>query len=144
MKVHREYSKVISGSGAVVALAGVVILGFALAGPASIAQLILGAALILVGAFTASMYGEVRIGDTTVEIRLVPMPRRTIDIADIRKIEPIDIRPMSFGGWGWRKRGRRKTALIMSGGPGGRIQLKDGSEFVVSGRPGRALLTEVR
>jgi len=143
LHVYREHSKAISGSGTVVALAGVVILGFSLAGPASIGQLILGAALIVVGSLTASMYGEVRIGDTSVQIRLVPVPHRVIAIADIRKVEPVDITPLRYGGWGWRKRGRGRTALIMSGGRGACLHLADGTQFVVSGRAGRALLTEL-
>ena len=143
MKVYREHSKVITGVGVVVALAGVVVLGFALAGSASIWQVIVGAALIMVGSLIASMYGEIRIGQHQVELRLVPVPGRTIDIADIRKVEPIDIAPLRFGGWGWRRTGRGTTALILSGGPGARLLLADGSQFVVSGRAGRALLADL-
>lgn len=144
MKVYREHSTVITVVGAVVALAGVVILGFGLAGASGVWQLILGALLFVIGSLTASMYGEVRIGKSEVEIRLVPMPLRTIKIADIKSVEPIDIAPLRFGGWGWRRTGGRTTALILKGGPGARLSLADGSQFIVSGRPGQALLTELR
>lgn len=144
MKVYREHSIVITVGGTVVALAGVVILGFALAGSASILQLILGAVLMVIGSLTASMYGEVRIDRPEVEIRLVPFPGRTIKAADIKSVEPIDVSPLRFGGWGWRRTRQRTTALIMRGGPGARLRLTDGSQFIVSGRAGRALLTELR
>ena len=144
MKVYREHSTVITVVGTVVALAGVVILGFALAGSASVGQLVLGAILLVVGSLTASVYGEVSIGESQVEIRLVPVPRRTIKFSDIKSVEAIDISTMRFGGWGWRRRGRQTTGLILKGGPGARLSLTDGSQFIVSGRGGQALLTELR
>lgn len=144
MKVYREHSKVITGIGAVVALAGVVILGFGLSASASVWQLLLGAVLMMIGSLTASVYGEVRIGKSEVEIRMVPMPQRTIKIAEIKSVEPIEISPRRFGGWGWRRTGPHSTALILNGGPGARLRLTDGSQFIVSGRAGRALLTELR
>lgn len=143
MKVYRERSTVITTVGAVVALAGVLLLGFGLAGPASVGQLVVGAGLMVIGSLTAAMYGEVSIGTSQVEIRMVPVPRRTIKITDIKSIEPVDISPMRYGGWGWRRTRGRTTALIFSGGPGARVRLKDGSQFIVSGRPGRALLAEL-
>lgn len=144
MKTYRERSIVITTVGSVVALVGVVILGFALSGSAGVLQLVVGFALFVLGSLIASMYGEVSIGTSEVDIRLVPVPRRTIAIADIKSVEPIDIAPMQFGGWGWRRRAQRTTALILRGGPGARIRLTDGSQFVVSGRLGKALLTELR
>lgn len=89
------------------------------------------------------MYGEVRIGKAEVQIGLVPMPRRTIKRADIKSVEPVDIKPMGYGGWGWRRR-PGTTALILKGGSGARLRLSDGSQFIVSGRGGHALLTELR
>ncbi|WP_446666871.1 hypothetical protein [Flexivirga sp. B27] len=144
MQVYRERSAVITVGGAVVALAGVVTLGFALAGESSIGQLILGGILLVMGSLTAGIYGEVRIDARKVDLRMVPAPHRVIDIADIKSVEPIDIAPLKYGGWGWRRTGRRTTALIMRGGPGACLQLTDGSRFLVSGRLGRQLLTALR
>lgn len=144
MKVYRERSAVITAVGSVVALAGVVILGFPLAGSSGIVQLVIGAGLLVIGALTAGMYGELSISASEVDIRLVPVPRRTIARADIASVEPLDISPMQFGGWGWRRRSGRTTALILRGGPGARIRLRDGSKFVVSSRLGGILLSELR
>lgn len=143
MKVYREHSKPITAAGAAMALAGVVILGLALSASSGVGQVILGALLLLVGSLTAAMYGEVRIDSSQVEIRLVPVPRRTIELSDITSVEPVDISPLrQYGGWGWRRR-PHTTGLILSGGPGACLRLADGSRFVVSGRAGQALLAEL-
>lgn len=143
MKTYRERSAVITTVGSVLALAGVLILGFAMSGSAGIVQLVIGFALFVLGSLIASMYGEVSISSSEVNIRLVPVPRRTIAIADIASVEPVDISPMQFGGWGWRRRARRTTALVLRGGPGARIKLSDGSQFVVSSKLGRTVLSEL-
>ncbi|MGO9672471.1 MAG: hypothetical protein ACLPS1_28540, partial [Streptosporangiaceae bacterium] len=70
-----------------------------------------------------------------------PLPR-------ITAAERIDLKPMQWGGWGYR--GSRtafgRAAVVLRGGDAIRLRLTDGSEFAVTvddAATGAALLTDL-
>jgi hypothetical protein len=61
-------------------------------------------------------------------------PTMTMSLDDVVTFEAIDVRPMRYGGWGYRGSLRlfRRAALVLRRGPGLRLQLRDGRVFVVT------------
>lgn len=63
-------------------------------------------------------------------------PRRLIPLADISKVEVLDVEPMAYGGWGFRVVGGRSLngvwALVIRRGPGIRIVRAETTDIVVT------------
>ena len=63
-----------------------------------------------------------------------PWPVSKIPLTAIEVADALDVRPMAHGGWGYR--GSRKffgkAAVVIRGGEGIRLRLRDGTEFVVT------------
>jgi hypothetical protein len=79
---------------------------------------------------------------------LLPWPVTSVPLSDIRRAERIDLRPLEWGGWGYR--GSRKAfgraAVVLRGGDAIKLQLTDGKEFAVTvddAATGAALLTDL-
>ncbi len=70
----------------------------------------------------------------TVNYGMLPWPRSHVDLDAIESAHAIEVKPMEHGGWGYR--GSRKVfgkaAVVIRGGEGIRLGLKDGNEFVVT------------
>ena len=62
------------------------------------------------------------------------LPRTTIPLRDIVRAEAIDIRPMEWGGWGYRGGLRLfgRAAIVMRAGPGLRLDLTSGRVMAVT------------
>lgn len=61
-------------------------------------------------------------------------PRTRIPVERIESVAAIDVRPMDWGGWGYRGSVRlfRQAAVVLRAGPGVRVDLRDGRRFVVT------------
>ena len=61
-------------------------------------------------------------------------PNVDIPLNEIESAEVSDIRPMSWGGWGYRGNLKmfKRAAIIMRSGPGVRLQLTEGRVFVMT------------
>ena len=84
----------------------------------------------------------------TIHYGPLPFPRTHIDVADIASAEAIDIRPLKWGGWGYRGslRMTRRAAVVNRGGPGLKLTMNDGRQFAVTvddPETGAALLNAV-
>jgi len=60
--------------------------------------------------------------------------RQRIPLDRIAAASAIDVRPMKWGGWGYRGSLRifRRAAVVLRGGPGLRLDLRDGAVFTVT------------
>ena len=69
-----------------------------------------------------------------VKYGLVPWPRTTVAVDRIASASVIDVRPMEWGGWGYRGSLKlmKQAAVVHRAGPGIRLDLKDGKVFVVT------------
>jgi lysylphosphatidylglycerol synthetase-like protein (DUF2156 family) len=79
---------------------------------------------------------------------VAPWPVTSVPLDDIRRAERIDLRPLEWGGWGYRgsRRAFRRAAVVLRGGDAIKLQLTDGSEFAVTvndAAAGAALLTDL-
>jgi lysylphosphatidylglycerol synthetase-like protein (DUF2156 family) len=79
---------------------------------------------------------------------VAPWPVTSVPLDDIRRAERIDLRPLEWGGWGYRgsRRAFRRAAVVLRGGDAIKLQLTDGSEFAVTvndAATGAALLTDL-
>lgn len=65
---------------------------------------------------------------------ILPWPRTSVDVADIETASVIDVRPMEWGGWGYRGSLKlmKQAAVVHRAGPGIRLDLVDGKVFVVT------------
>jgi len=65
---------------------------------------------------------------------LLPWPVTSVPLGDIRRVERIDLRPLQWGGWGYRgsRKAFRRAAVVLRGGDAIKLQLTDGSEFAVT------------
>jgi len=64
----------------------------------------------------------------------LPWPRTEIGVADIESASVIDVRPMQWGGWGYRGSLKimKQAAVVLRAGPGIRLDLRNGKIFVVT------------
>lgn len=65
---------------------------------------------------------------------LVPWPAVVLPLDRIERVAAIDVRPLQWGGWGYRGSLRllRRAAWVVRRGPGLRVDLRDGGVFVVT------------
>ncbi len=61
-------------------------------------------------------------------------PRTRIPLDRMTSADEIEVRPMRWGGWGYRGSLLlfRRAAVVLRGGPGLRVQLQDGAVYVVT------------
>lgn len=59
-------------------------------------------------------------------------PRQTVPLAEISRAETTVVDPWRVGGWGYRARGRGRTAIVIRGGEGVRVVRTDGRELLVT------------
>lgn len=72
----------------------------------------------------------------------LPWPATTVDVTSIERATEIDVRPIEWGGWGYRGSLKlmRRAALVHRAGPGIRLDLVEGRVFVVTvDNPGAAV-----
>jgi lysylphosphatidylglycerol synthetase-like protein (DUF2156 family) len=79
---------------------------------------------------------------------LLPRPVTSVPLDDIRRAERIDLRPLEWGGWGYRgsRRAFRRAAVVLRSGDAIKLQLTDGSELAVTvddAATGAALLADL-
>lgn len=69
-----------------------------------------------------------------VKYGFVPWPRTHLEVGDMLTATVIDVRPMQWGGWGYRGSLKlmNQAAVVHRAGPGIRIDLKGGKVFVVT------------
>ncbi len=65
---------------------------------------------------------------------LLPWPVTVFPLALIRQADRIGLKPMQWGGWGYRgsRRALRRSAVVLRGGDAIRLLLTDGTEFAVT------------
>lgn len=65
---------------------------------------------------------------------VLPWPRTRVSVERIESASAIDVRPIQWGGWGYRGSLRlmKQAAVVHRGGPGLRLDLADGKVFVVT------------
>jgi hypothetical protein len=97
--------------------------------PAGLVLLVCAASVAL----TSSV--SVTVGIDGVRVRAAPgWPTVTVPLDRIASADAIDVRPMRWGGWGYRGSLRlfRRAAWIVRAGPGLKLDLRDGKSFVVT------------
>ncbi|MEP6661980.1 MAG: hypothetical protein ABJD24_18875 [Acidimicrobiales bacterium] len=76
------------------------------------------------------------------------VPKKRIALTDIESAQAIDVRPMRWGGWGYRwVPWKRASAVVLRGGPGVKVNRVGGRTFVVTvdGAPrAAAVLNELK
>ncbi|MFJ4777752.1 hypothetical protein [Streptomyces sp. NPDC088762] len=90
--------------------------------------------LILYGTL-AFVHVAVTVDSEALEVRCghIGLPRRTIRLAEVTSAEFIPrITPHQWGGWGYRWRPERGTAVIVRRGEGLQLRLGDGKIFTVT------------
>jgi len=109
----------------------------------------LPAALLLL-AYLAFGWIRVSVDERGLRIRygLLPWPVTSVPLGDIRRAERVDLRPLEWGGWGYRgsRKAFRRAAVVLRGGDAIKLQLTDGSEFAVTvddAATGAALLADL-
>ena len=70
----------------------------------------------------------------SVSYGVLPWPKTNIAVDRIESASVIDVRPMEWGGWGYRGTLTlmRQAAVVLRAGPGIRVDLSDGRVFVVT------------
>jgi lysylphosphatidylglycerol synthetase-like protein (DUF2156 family) len=65
---------------------------------------------------------------------LLPRPVTSVPLDQISRAERIDLRPLEWGGWGYRgsRKAFRRAAVVLRSGDAIKLKLTDGSEFAVT------------
>jgi hypothetical protein len=65
---------------------------------------------------------------------LLPRPVTSVPLDQIGQAERIDLRPLEWGGWGYRgsRKAFRRAAVVLRSGDAIKLKLTDGSEFAVT------------
>lgn len=88
--------------------------------------------LLFVALFVLRMTTEVTPSDIRVWFGWVPIYRRIVPIAEVRRVAPVTFRPIAdYGFWGVRSGRDGDRALIARGNRGVRLELADGSILVI-------------
>ncbi len=106
------------------AVLGVVLLVFS-ATPPGVAALVVAIAVFVLSRVS------LRVDASGVRIGFAPGVRIRVPLERIRQASAEDIRPLAWGGWGYRVRSGRR-ALVLRGGPGLVLDLRDGGRFAVT------------
>lgn len=120
---------------AVVALLGVLGVAMVVSGPVAVRAM--GAAFVLAAAGVA-LFGRVVVeagaDGLTVRFGWWRWPAVHVAIGRIAAAEVVDVRPMRWGGWGYRGSLTvfRRAAVVLRGGDGVQATLRDGRVFVVT------------
>jgi hypothetical protein len=91
--------------------------------------------LVSATAVAATSSVRVTVGADGVRTTAAPgWPTVTIPLDRIESADTIDVRPLRWGGWGYRGSVRlfRRAAWVVRAGPGLRLQLRGGRVFVVT------------
>jgi hypothetical protein len=95
-------------------------------------DVIVGATVIAVAAAVLALSRvTLRVDETGVRIAFGPGIRVRVPMDDIRQAAVEDIRPLAWGGWGYRIRPGRR-GLILRAGPGLVLDLRSGTRFAVT------------
>ncbi|MET9603558.1 hypothetical protein ABZZ17_00680 [Streptomyces sp. NPDC006512] len=95
----------------------------------------LAAGLLILYGTLAFVYVAVTVDSQALEVRCghVGLPRRTIRLSDVTSAEFVPrITPQQWGGWGYRWRPEKGTAIIVRRGEGVELRLGDGKLFTVT------------
>lgn len=95
----------------------------------------LAAGLLMLFGTVAFVHVSVTIDSEAVEVRCghIGLPRRKIQLAEVESAEFVPrISPQHWGGWGYRWRPERGTAVIVRRGEGLELRLGDGKLFTVT------------
>lgn len=115
---------------AIALLAGTAILVLVAPWPLAITALVVGLAMLSFSTI------RVRADEHGLHIHYGPLgfPSTHIDVDDIEQASAIDVRPMEWGGWGYRGSLKlmRRAALVLRAGPGLRLDLTGGRTFVAT------------
>jgi hypothetical protein len=100
------------------------------ASPAALAALVVALALTI----------RLTVDDRGLHVGFGPWgwPRLTVPLAEIEYAEPTEVRPLEWGGWGYRMMPGGR-AVVLRKGPGVRLALSENRRFVVSTRDPEAL-----
>ncbi|MEU3610307.1 hypothetical protein AB0E83_33450 [Streptomyces sp. NPDC035033] len=108
--------------------AGVTALGMAVVGCVAAGLLVLFGTL-------AFVHVEVRVDERAMEVRCghIGVPRRTIPFTEVVGADYAPrVTPRHWGGWGYRSRPDRDTAVVVRRGEGLVLRLADGRRFTVT------------
>ncbi len=131
----------IAGGGALLYVWSVSVAG---AGAATLIGLVAVFAGLAVASLALVARLEVSVTRASVDVRWVPLARRSIPFASIRRAEPVTYRPIrQFGGWGIRFGRRGARAYSMSGDRAARLTLDDGSEIYLGSLEPEALAAAI-
>ncbi|OEV12243.1 hypothetical protein [Streptomyces nanshensis] len=113
--------------------------------------------MAVVGCFAAGLLGlfgtlafvhvRVTIDSTALDVRCghAGVPRRRIPLGEVRSAEVVrDVTPRHWGGWGYRWRPGRGTALVVRRGEGVLLRLADGQRFTVTVDGAEAAVRAIR
>ncbi|MGW1770417.1 hypothetical protein [Streptomyces sp. NPDC002104] len=95
----------------------------------------LAAGLLVLFGTLAFVHAAVTVDAEAVEVRCghIGLPRRRIRLTDVETAEYLPrITPQQWGGWGYRWRPERGTAVIVRRGEGLELRLGDGKLFTVT------------
>lgn len=95
----------------------------------------LAAGLLILYGTLAFVHVAVTVDSEAVEVRCghVGLPRRKIRLAEVTSAEFVPrITPQQWGGWGYRWRPEKGTAVIVRRGEGLELRLGDGKRFTVT------------
>jgi hypothetical protein len=97
-------------------------------------------------------FGWIRVGVDVRGLRirygLLPWPVTSVPLDHISQAERIDLRPLDWGGWGYRgsRKAFRRAAVVLRSGDAIKLKLTDGTEFAVTvddAATGAALLADL-
>ena len=68
---------------------------------------------------------------STLRVSMRPFPRKTVAVRDIASCDPVEYRPLAYGGWGWKWSPGKGWAYTMRGKRGVLVQPVRGKSFLV-------------
>ncbi|WP_424215129.1 hypothetical protein ACN20G_25395 [Streptomyces sp. BI20] len=95
----------------------------------------LAAGLLILYGTLAFVHVAVTVDSRSLEVRCghIGLPRRRIDLSEVAAAEFVPrITPHQWGGWGYRWRPERGTAVVVRRGEGVALTLGDGRRFTVT------------